>query len=679
MTPQKLSCRCSLVAVIFLASVFAAAGGETPPSTGVKISNEFLRIRVNPGPKEAGRFAVDTTGGDPSRQADDDKVLIYGSREPWTSYTTVVVEGETFLFGGTTTRRAGRDVATGTIVQPPLAKGETIVCVARMGEIEVKQELGFARSPTTRVKDAARIVYYVTNRGDSPQKVGLRIALDTMLGTNDGAPLRAGKKAISTATRLLGTDLPDYWQAFDSLSEPAVIAQGTLRGNGLTPPDRLEMIDWGTLADEAWDFDFPSGASFTRRGEQEQDTAVALYWDPAPLKPGESRTYATLYGIGGVTLSPAQLSLGMTAPAEVDYAYDEARTFPVVVYLQNAGGFDSRRTTCSLELPRGLKLEQGETEAAAGLLKAGETRQFIWKVMPTGEASGPLKIGASATSENLEPNRVEREIIVNSPPQLDLVLIAPNSLSVTSENRYSPNPFIVEAAVANRGAQTGKNLVAALSLPDGLKLTEASPAAQVCERLEPGGKQSFKWMARALGMPTGEMEIWVRATAAGARPVQASHRVSVPELTPELRVYPADQIVPEFTDEMPTLVPMAVKLAPAREFSGCMLSVSYDPAVLEPLYVSRGEAFVEGGRLLSPWSAGRMRNGRIANILGERREAPLLNAPETMLFTIVFIVKGPGESAVSLDSSLVFGAEGKETDCRVLEGRVIVQSEEEMK
>ena len=39
-----------------------------------------------------------------------------------------------------------------------------------------------------------------------------------MLGANDGAALRAGNLAITKPTEFTGEGLPDYWQAFDSLS-----------------------------------------------------------------------------------------------------------------------------------------------------------------------------------------------------------------------------------------------------------------------------------------------------------------------------------------------------------------------------------------------------------------------------------------------------------------------------
>jgi hypothetical protein len=643
------------------------------------ISNEFIQIRVNPGPNEAGRFAIDTTGGDPSRAADDKQVLIYGSRDPWTSYTTALIDGQPVVFGGPTARRAGKMAQTSGIKQPVQVSDNAVICWARVGDIEIEQALGFARNPTTRVKDAARILYKITNWGDTPHTVGLRIVLDTMLGQNDGAPLRVGARAIASATRIAEKDLPDYWQAFDSLSQPAVIAQGTLRGLGLTPPDRLEMVDWGTLADAPWDFPFPAGADFTRQGEQEQDTAVALYWEAAALKPGEARTYATLYGIGGVTLSPAQLSLGLSAPAEIDFQYGDTRAFTAIAYLENSGGFESRQTACQIELPKGLKLEEGQSKIDLGALKSGETKQLIWKVLPTGEATGAVKLAVLATSENLESNRVEREIAINSPPQLSLEIGAPDKLAVTKDNRYSPNPFKVSAKVTNLGAQAGRNLVVTLALPEGLRMADESSATQVSERIEPGASKTFGWAVRALGLPSGNLKLIVKATAAGAKAIETIHSLVVPELVPEMRVYPENQTVSAMTDGKPSLLPIAVKLAPAREFLGCRLTLTYDPNLLELLYISRGEAFVEAGSLLSPWSTGKSSEGRIENIGGERGGAPLLNVPECNLFTIVFVAKAPGETKVALEQSQLLGAGRKVLAHRLVAGNIKIMDMEENK
>jgi hypothetical protein len=281
------------------------------------------------------------------------------------------------------------------------------------------------------------------------------------------------------------------------------------------------------------------------------------------------------------------------------------------------------------------------------------------------------------TSDNLESNRVVREIVVNSPPQIALTIAAPQRLAVTPQNRYRPNPFQVRAKAENLGAQAGRNLVMALELPEGLRLVEGASAIQVGDLLAPGESQEFVWSLRATGLPTGKLGFSVAASAAGAKPVTAERQVTVPRLTPEFRVFPDDQTVPESTDGEPTLVPVSVRLAPARNFRGARATITYDPAVLEPLYVSRGEAFVDEGRLLSPWSGGRVESKAIANIGGERSEAPLLNAPEITLFTVVFMVRGGGEAAIALEATELLGEDDRPVEHRVLPGRVAVRATEE--
>jgi hypothetical protein len=166
-----------------------------------------------------------------------------------------------------------------------------------------------------------------------------------------------------------------------------------------------------------------------------------------------------------------------------------------------------------------------------------------------------------------------------------------------------------------------------------------------------------------------------KATAAGAKPATGEVTVVVPKLTPELRVHPGKQTVPSLTDGEPTLVPVSVKLVPARDFAGAKVTIGYDPAVVEPLYISRGDAFVEGGRLLSPWSAGKATPGLITDIGGERAGAPALNAAELTLFTIVFMVKDIGPTGITIEPTVLENAGGI-SDLRVVNGSITVEATE---
>ncbi|MGI6559224.1 MAG: hypothetical protein ACOX20_09935 [Limnochordia bacterium] len=77
----------------------------------------------------------------------------------------------------------------------------------------------------------------------------MRVVLDTMLGANDGAPFRVEEAEVLTDRLYRAAQMPAFWQAFDSLSDPRVMAQGTLKGGDVTVPDLAFFTNWGSLAD----------------------------------------------------------------------------------------------------------------------------------------------------------------------------------------------------------------------------------------------------------------------------------------------------------------------------------------------------------------------------------------------------------------------------------------------
>jgi len=377
----------------------------------VTMENEFIRLVVNNGPDEIGRFSIKTTGGDPSRPASKDQHLIFGASAPWTSYTTVLVDGEKYGFGGQTQRRAGQSAKYGKQITAPAKTDNGISTTYRVGDIEVTQELGFVRGPSTRMLDTVGITYSLTNKGTVTHNVGLRVMLDTMCGSNDGAPIRAGgSDEIKHATLLSGAGIPDYWQAFDSLSNPTVVSQGSLRGGGLTAPDRILFADWGSLADEPWEPTLEAGQGFIRKNEADPDSASALFWNAKALEPGQSIAYTTYYGIGDVSIKSGQLALGLTAPAETTFEYERTESFTITGYMQNTGGFEGKNVVMTLALPDGLTLKDGELKHTYPSLKPGDTVQESWRVQINGKLDGKQQIVLAATSDNIETNKNARDI-----------------------------------------------------------------------------------------------------------------------------------------------------------------------------------------------------------------------------------------------------------------------------
>ncbi len=667
----------------------AASGAEA----NVVLRNSYIAITVNARERNTGRFSVATTGGDPQRPDDDGKPLIYGVPDPgpWTSYTTVRVDDQDYVFGGRTADRPGRRGTYGTVVEAPHVAGDAIEAAWQLGPLVVRQRLSIARSSTTGLLDSVRIAYVLENRDKVAHQVGLRVVLDTMLGENDGAPFRVGERAITTDTMFAGAEVPDYWQAFDSLATPHVMAQGTLRGPGLTPPDRVYFTNWGALADGLWDFSFEPGRDFTRLGEFELDSATALMWLPRTLGPGESVTFATQYGLGGITIAPGRLAVGLTAPAEV--VGDGRTPFTVVAYVENSGTGDARGVVARLTLPPGFRLAPGEpVERPLSQLPSGQTAQARWRVIPPAQGTGSFTLGVRVEAENSEPNRAERTIRVVSPAQVELALLSPQARLEVKDDRWSPLPLPVTAQVRNRGDAPSPELTLTWSAPQGLELAPGEIATKPVGPLRPGETVQVTWYVQ----PTyvfGNLPFQVSA-AGLEQPLRTAGLVQVPLLPARIGVTVhepdgrPDQVV-----RAGEFVEVEVVAVNVKGLYGFSLDLLYDPRVLEPvggpLAVDRGELLVwsgfeakDGQRQYLQWAAPQIEvtGGQLARIhlAGERRPAPALDVANGSLAKIRFRARLPegrtdlGGSPLILENVRPYDARGQRIPLVTTDGAVRV-------
>ncbi|NLG83947.1 MAG: hypothetical protein GX493_04920 [Firmicutes bacterium] len=479
-----------LLVVIFLFTLIATIGGSVEGNEAtVGLGNEAIRLVVNNTDDGRGRFAVEVTGGDPTRPDDDGEPLIYGRPIPWTSYTTLRLDGQVYAFGGPTVRRAGKGLPTGEELLPPVIQEGAIRTIWRYGDLEVIQQLSIVEGPTTGQPDTARIAYTFLNRGGLSHRVGLRVVLDTMLGENDGAPFRVGERQILTDEVLGGRAIEPYWQAFDSLEQPRVIAQGTLAGGELVPPDRIYFTNWGTLADAPWEASLFPGRDFTRTGEFELDSAVALLWEERELPPGGSLTFTTYYGLGGVTIAKGELMLGLTAPATV--RSEEAHGFLVLAYLENRGRGVAQDVVLRLDLPAGLTTESA-TRVELGRLRPGESRQVAWTLFPSADRAGVVRLRLTAEALGLAPVTVERELRLVAPARLELTALSPAPVRVVGD-RYVPYPLPLAARVANTGGAPLTNAWAEFVPLSGLALAPGEGSYRFLGEIAPGEEVRVEW------------------------------------------------------------------------------------------------------------------------------------------------------------------------------------------
>ncbi len=644
-----------LLVLLIAASITIASPEEYIDGEGnLRLENEYIAIFVNLGPENKGRFALDVTGGNPEHDGDNNKPLIYGHPRPWTSYTTVRIDGENYIFGGETTQRAGRDGVYGEVTQEPeVVDGERIVTETQLGDVVITQELSFIESTTTGFPDTAKIRYDVTNMGDEEKRIGLRVVLDTMLGPNDGAPFRVRDQEVLQDKVLIREDIPEFWQAFDSLEEPLVMAQGDLRGPDLTPPDEVYMTNWGSLADGVWDFNFRPGREFYREGEFELDSAIALYWTPEWLAPGETRSYVTSYGLAGIDIVPGLLSVGLSAPGRVIFD-DFTQSFQVMAYMQNNLDVTARDVEVTLDLPEGFEVIEGsQRHTRVGELDAGGRTQFAWQVAPTGDLveQKVLNIQVRADASNTDQTRATRQVEVMPPAALELFLEGPREFSFI-DHRMEPNPFPVYGRVTNTGGSPAYAVQAALALPPGLSLVSSDQEQLELGILDPGDEVQFRWLVRSHGR-SGEIPMAMEVGSRNTRDTSVVDNINVPEWPQSiyLKWDDPERLRP---GRVATALVMLGNVGDGVDFE---FDIEYPADLLKPMYISRGQLMVSGEELLDfnrpdldPDS------GVISGFWGD-----LMNKDDGsgVLARIHFLVKDTGEGMLELKNvkvSDIYGA-----------------------
>ena len=655
------------ITLIFLLSSSLAFLAVDGPEELLFLENKYIKIFINNTGEETGRFAVDVSNGDPERHDDDHKPLIYGHPKPWTSYTTLRINGANYVFGPSSPKRAGARLPGGEILEAPKADQKQLTMKCRYGPVVVEQILDITRSPSTGALDTARIKYLVSNQGSAPVEIGLRTLLDTMVGDNDGAPFRFGEKEVTYEYSGNNTEFPDFWQAFDSLSKPSVIAQGTLKGGDVTTPDRLVFTNWGKAADNPWEFPVEAGMELVRLGEDELDSAVAMYWLPRKIDPGGQLKFVLDYGLGGITFSPGNTFLGISAPAEVRYSIDEQRKYTIVLYLEHRGEAKARDVKVALELPSGLECTAGQPKISLPELMPGVTKQFLWEIKPNGKEQGETSFQIKVTGAGLEANQVNRKIKIVGPPLLTATMVLP-TLKVV-KNKWEPYPVNLTARIKNKGESPAYNLKANLEESSGIKLIEGERAEKYLSDLDTTAETEVTWQIAPVGGLDTAM-IKINISALGAAPVALTGKLAVPELPVKVKFSDLPEKLKSgqvFCCEI-----LAVNLKEAQKFS---LNVKFNPEQARLVYVSRGFFLVEGEEL-SRWSSGAIDNnkGRVINISGSR-SWPFYGG-DTTLARLNFILRKAGEGTIEIENLIIEDSAGKEIQYQSVSVKYQIEEEE---
>ena len=142
--------------------------------------------------------------------------------------------------------------------------------------------------------------------------IGLRYLVDTWLGEKSGFHfISAGRPRITEETAIL-TASDDKW-----VGSPGDKASFMVQfaGPGIDRPDKVVLSNWKRLSDSPWAFDVNPQRNFTLIPYSINDSAIALFWEPAPVGRGASRRLS--FAMGSLNEKGYPVASGKTSTEEI--------------------------------------------------------------------------------------------------------------------------------------------------------------------------------------------------------------------------------------------------------------------------------------------------------------------------------------------------------------------------
>jgi hypothetical protein len=303
-------------------------GGANPPTPGdgtaqdlnASGDNMFSSNYIEVAENEFGQFTAGVRDG---------PALLFGHPNPATSFSSVRIVKQGIQkdftnafqpFGVQSKPIEINDIAntsTGTwVLDNTIALTESLAIV------------GFG-GPNTRLDDL-KIQFILKNISTEPVDVGVRIMLDTLLGTRDDAPFVINGEQVRNERLYTGATLPYVYEVYDHLEFPTILALGTLISPAVTRPWKFVTAWWPSIMATQFDYE-PTGAFFSGPNAFTQDSAVAIFFGMNTLAPGESITWSTLYGfLRAERIPESGVAASITAPTVYDDIAYISEPVPVI-------------------------------------------------------------------------------------------------------------------------------------------------------------------------------------------------------------------------------------------------------------------------------------------------------------------------------------------------------------
>ncbi len=268
--------RCFLTILLILIPAFASAA---------TVENQYLLVDVD---DETGRIFLSSVEGDLNVQGDEKLYLLFYDRPP-SSYTVIYVNDDAMIFGST----------RGHFQKRPMAIGKSISAIWENNIVRVTLDVEFIQRIDTEREDGALITYRVKNLTDIPQDIGIRILFDTYFGEKRKYHFSIpGTGPVEFELELEREELPSLWVSTDT-ENPTHCLRGVIQGDVVTSPDKIIFANYKSLRENLFLYRVRGRNSFDNLPYSRDDSAVALFYEPVELGPGETRNFSTILGLCG--------------------------------------------------------------------------------------------------------------------------------------------------------------------------------------------------------------------------------------------------------------------------------------------------------------------------------------------------------------------------------------------
>jgi hypothetical protein len=196
-------------------------------------------------------------------------------QDPRTTFVTLSADGRQYKLGDASEFRVSV-VRTDTGVRIEFRSSSCVV----------RQILDFAKSADSALADGLRVGFELENVSEREMSLGLRYLVDTWLAEKSGIHFTTDKRPKVTEESLIPSSADDAWVATPGDKAGFMVQFG---GVGDDRPDKIVLSNWKRLSDVPWDFDINPQRNFTLVPYSINDSAIALFWQPAPVARGGVR------------------------------------------------------------------------------------------------------------------------------------------------------------------------------------------------------------------------------------------------------------------------------------------------------------------------------------------------------------------------------------------------------